>query len=88
MGLFAPCPAIRHPRHGNGLDTCLNRFFSQLCGANPGRIVLATHVADLVNPSLQWGNSAADEGPQKVIARQPGFVKHLDEAMDCIDLRD
>jgi len=61
-------PFLGHQRAGNGLDTSSDLGFVQLVGADPSWVILATHVANLVNPVLKGGNPAADERPQEIVA--------------------
>ena len=62
MGFFTPSPFDIHRRSGYCLDASSDLGFGQLVGADPSWIVLATHVANLVNPGLERANPAADEG--------------------------
>ena len=55
--------------------------------ADPSRVVLATHVADLVNSVLEGGDSAADEGSQEVIACQPFPLELIDDLVNLFDLK-
>ena len=55
-------------------------------GADPGWIIWATHVANLVNPGLEGGDSAADKGPQEIIARYTCLHKLIDDLVNLIDL--
>ena len=54
--------------------------------ADPNRVVSATHVVDLVNPGLEWGNSAANKSPQEVIGRHPCHIELNDQVVNLVDL--
>ena len=54
--------------------------------ADPSRVVLATHVADLVNSVLEGGDSAANEGSQEVIACHPFPLELIDDLVNLVDL--
>ena len=54
--------------------------------ADPSWIILPTHVANLVNPVLEGGDSAADKSPQEIIAYQACPHKLLNNLVNVIDL--
>ena len=60
--LYPPLPIIVHARLGYGFDLGSNLVLAQLVGTDPGGIISTTHVANLVDPTLEWANSAASEG--------------------------
>jgi hypothetical protein len=86
MGFFTPCPFLGHRCLGEGLDAFSNLGPAQRVCAVPSWVVLATHVANLVNPALKRGNSAADESPQEVIRHQPFSLEGDNEVVDTVDL--
>ena len=86
MRFQTPFPFLGHRRAGNCLDTSSDLGFGQLVGADPSWIILATHVANLVNPGLEGGDPAADKGPQEIIASYTSLHKLVDDIVNLIDL--
>ena len=65
----------------------MDGVFAQLEQANSGRVVWATHVADLMRPSLEGANTANDESPQEIVVSK--LVLNGEEMLvDQVDLPD
>ena len=88
MRFFTPYPFHGHRGLGNGLDTSSNLGPAQRVSAVPGGVILATHVANLVNSVLKGENSAANESPQQVICHHPFSLERDNEVVDAVDLED
>ena len=87
MGFLAPFPLLGHPRPGDGLDAPPDLGLVQLKGACPGWIKRATHVADLVDSTLQRGDPMTDKCRHQIIGRHPLFLELLNDLVDCLDFR-
>ena len=78
-------PVWRHACPGYCLDAHARLLMAQLVRAVPSWVKGATHMAYLVDPVLEWGDSAADKCSQQVISCHPalgernhGFVYHAE----------
>ena len=86
VGLYPPIPFIGHLCLCNGLDMPYDLDLAELVGADPGRIKLATHMADLVDSALEGENSASDESPQEIISHPTIFHELNNGHVDLVDL--
>ena len=62
IGIHTPLPFDVHGRLGYGFHPGPDLVLGQFIGVNLGGVISPTHVADLVDPSLEWANSAAGKG--------------------------
>ena len=88
VGFQAPFPFGGHLHRGNRFDAPPNLFLRQLEGAHPSRVKMATHVADLMDPALQWRDSAANECGHQVLTRQSCLLELRYQFMDGVDFQD
>ena len=87
MGFFPPFPVIGHGSLGYGLDPSPDLGLGQLNGGDPVGIMPATHMANLVCPTLKRRYPATNECRQKIVGLQAFVVLEAeDDLVDLIDL--